>query len=167
MRTQQLVASGLKQGILSTPNYRTIAGFPECVLQLETFAELVNWLGSSDFSNGKGAELVTVVELVRVANTINRGVNLQRLARWTLLQLADLGEILVTASGRLERLTGEQFTHLIRAKVQEIEQILAQGRLQDAFELVAILAMEMVVSKPEYRAALAEWVVALYSNEAS
>jgi len=166
MHTKHSIVPGLKQHILTTPNYYVLAGFPGSVLRLETFDELVDWLGAFD-SGALHLELHAVVELVRVANTVDWGKNLQRFCQWALLQPVGESGYEWFLHGKLESVTSDQFAHFVKENVQEIELALSQGQMQQAFELTAVLAMRMVDQNPAFRAALAKWVTRLYDKEES
>jgi hypothetical protein len=161
MHTKHSIVPGLKHQILTTPNYSALADFPGSVLRLETFDALVNWLGTFD-SGALHLELHAVVELVRVANTVDQGTNLQKFCQWALLQPIGESPYERLLDGKFELVTGDQFAHFIKESVQAIEQAVSQSLLQQAFELTAILAMRMADQNPAFRPALAKWVISLY-----
>jgi hypothetical protein len=145
-----MIATLLKEQILRTANYQDVAGFPGCVEELHTFEELVGWLGNTDFSGTHSASFAAVQDLVRTANTLDRGTALRAFAQWTLQQPVE----------------DVFFRDIVERDVRMIEAELECGRLKDAFEKAYSLAARIAEEVPAYRPAFARWVLAMSASPA-
>ena len=83
-RETYMIETLLKEQILATSNYTPMSSFPTCVESLFTFEELITWLGNADFSGTHSGSNAATQELVKVANTLERGTSLSAFAEWTL-----------------------------------------------------------------------------------